>query len=327
MAAGPARRAGVGGKLRARVPGGAGRGPLDSGRARQPIAAMPDPTSRDDPAGARAPDVRLGTQGWNYDDWVGPFYPSGTRAGDFLGVYARAFRAVEVDSTFYAIPPVRTVRGWADRTPPGFTFALKLPQSITHERRLRGDDAFDQARLFFDRARELEDKLGPVLVQLGPDFGPAELPALVRFLPQLPDDVPVAIEFRQREWMSEGVLALLAEHRVAIALSDGRWIPRRWMLRLAERLAERPTAPFAYVRWMGPNRDLVDYSRIQVDRSRELEAWSGVLAALARTVGPVWGFVNNHFAGHSPQSARDLQRLLGQRPVEPEQLGEQMTLF
>ena len=65
--------------------------------------------------------IRLGTQGWNYDAWVGPFYPTGTRPADYLTVYARAFDTVEVDSTFYAVPPTKTVRGWYDRTPAGFT--------------------------------------------------------------------------------------------------------------------------------------------------------------------------------------------------------------
>ena len=128
--------------------------------------------------------MRLGTQGWNYDAWVGPFFPDGTRQTDFLTVYARAFDTVEVDSTFYAVPAAKTVRGWHDRTPEHFTFALKLPQEITHEHRLR--DCGDIADLFFDRARELRAKLGPVLIQLGPDFGPAELPALANMLPTLP---------------------------------------------------------------------------------------------------------------------------------------------
>lgn len=268
-----------------------------------------------------AGDILIGTQGWNYDAWVGPFYPGGTRGADFLTVYARAFGTVEVDSTFYAIPPVKTVRGWHDRTPPGFRFALKLPQEVTHERRLR--DAGDVAALFFDRARELGDKLGPILVQLGPDFGPTELPALAAFLPKLPHDLSIAVEFRQRGWLYEGVLALLAEHNVALALSDARWIPRKQMLALAA----RPTADFAYVRWMGPDRSIVDYSRIQVDRTRELEAWSQALWGLTQRVKVAYGYVNNHFAGHSPQSARELQRLLGQRAVEPETLGEQMSLF
>jgi uncharacterized protein YecE (DUF72 family) len=110
---------------------------------------------------------------------------------------------------------------------------------------------------------------------------------------------------------------------VALALTDARWIPRRQMIALAE----RPTADFAYLRWMGPNRDIVDYSRIQVDRTRELELWAQALRALAPRVRTAYGFVNNHFAGHSPASGRDLQRLLGQTPVMPDQLGEQFSLF
>jgi uncharacterized protein YecE (DUF72 family) len=265
--------------------------------------------------------LRLGTQGWNYDAWVGPFYPEGTRPAEYLTVYARAFETVEVDSTFYAIPPVKTVRGWYDRTPPGFTFALKLPQEITHERKLR--DSADLAEQFFDRARELGVKLGPVLIQLGPDFGPVELPALANLLPTLPRDIKFAVEFRQRGWINDGVLALLAEHGVALTITDARWIPRKQMLALAK----RPTANFIYFRWMGGNREIVDYSRIQIDRSRELEQWAEVLATLAKVRVKVYGYVNNHFAGHSPQSVRELQRLLGQAPVNPESLGEQMSLF
>lgn len=282
-----------------------------------------DPTAPPPPAA-----VRLGTQGWNYTAWAGSFYPTGTRPADFLATYARAFSTVEVDSTFYAVPAERVVMGWAARTPPDFRFALKLPQVITHEHRLRGGD--DVLETFFDRARLLGPKLGPVLVQLSPEFGPDELPALVRFLPKLPADVQVAVEFRQRGWLSEGVLNLLADFGVAPALSDGKWVPRRWTLALADRFAARPPAPFAYVRWMGPNRDLVDHSRVQVDRSREQAAWAQAVIAMTRAgsgVRAVYGYVSNHWAGHSPQSTRDLQRLLGQRPVDPDTLGDQLSLL
>jgi uncharacterized protein YecE (DUF72 family) len=274
----------------------------------------------DRPTGGSAR-VRIGTQGWNYDAWVGPFYPVGTRPADFLSIYSRAFDTVEVDSTFYATPPVKTVRAWAERTPPGFKFALKMPQEITHERRLR--DVDDAAALFFDRARELEDKLGPILLQLSPDFAPVELPALARFLPTLPRDIRFAVEFRQRGWIHDGVLALLAEHGVALTLTDARWIPRKQMMQLAA----QPTTDFVYVRWMGPDRAIIDYSRVQVDRSQELELWAGVLWPLAVKGRSVYGYVNNHFAGHSPESARQLQLLLRQTPVDPARLGEQLTLF
>lgn len=267
------------------------------------------------------PRVYLGTQGWNYDAWVGPFYPEGTRAPDFLTVYARAFNSVEVDSTFYAIPPSKTVKAWARRTPPDFVFSLKLPQEITHERRLR--DVEGLTAEFCERARELGPKLGPILIQFGPDFGAVELPALAHFLPHLPRDMRFAIEFRQRGWIHDGVLALLADHNIALTVTDGRWIPRKQMLSLAA----RPTADFIYARWMGPDRSIVDYSRVQVDRTAELELWSSVLWPLVEQGRVAYGYVNNHFAGHSPASVRELQRLMKQTVVDPEAIGEQMTLF
>jgi len=268
--------------------------------------------------------IFIGTQGWNYAAWVGPLYPRGTRASEYLPTYARLFRAVEVDSTFYAAPDAKAVRGWAERTPPDFTFALKMPKAITHERRLRNAD--DLVGEFLDRARELGPKLGPILLQMGPDFAPDELPAVAPFLASLPHDLRFAIELRQSRWMDSGVLPhlleVLARHGVALALSDGRWIPRETMLELAE----RATADFLYVRWMGPDREITDYSRVQFDRSEEIRAWSEVLKHAANT-RDVFGFFNNHFAGHSPASAREMQRLVGQEPVDPESLRGQRSLF
>ena len=265
--------------------------------------------------------LRIGAQGWNYDAWVGPFYPSGTKPAAFLTTYARAFDTVEVDSTFYAIPAKKTVQGWAARTPAKFTFALKLPQEITHERRMR--DAGDVLVPFIEAARELGDKLGPILIQCGPDFGPGELPALTHFLPLLPPDLQWAIEFRQRGWINEGVIALLREHGVSLALSDGKWIPRNVLFKLAE----EPTANFAYVRWMGPDRSIVDYSRIQVDRSKEVSLWTETLRGLLGKVKTAFVYINNHFAGHSPASIRMLQEAMGQKVVKPEALGDQLGFF
>ena len=268
--------------------------------------------------------ILIGTQGWNYTAWVGPFYPEGTRPAEFLSMYARAFATVEVDSTFYAVPAAKVVRGWAQRTPPEFIFALKMPQEVTHERRLR--DADDVVERFLDAARELGPRLGPILVQMGPDFAPDELGALERFVRGLPRELRFAVEVRQAKWMKPDVradlLALLAEHGMALALSDGRWIPRETMTELAE----RPTAGFHYVRWMGPNRDITDYSHLQFDRTDEIRTWADVLKRAA--VGTdLFGYFNNHFAGHSPANARDMQSLLGQRPVDPATLGEQISLF
>ena len=265
--------------------------------------------------------IRIGAQGLNYDAWLGGFYPSGTRATDFLSVYARAFDTVEVDSTFYAIPPERTIEGGVRRTPDEFVFALKLPQSITHERRLR--DSEDETALFIERARGLGRKLGPILMQLGPDFTIHELPALTGYLAGWPPEVALAVEFRHPSWVARDVHATLAEHGVSLALSDGPWIPRDTLLKLAE----HPTADFFYIRWMGPDRAITDHSRVQVDRSREIEGWATAMRAMAASGRAVWAYSSNYYAGHAPQTARDAQAALGQRTVSPDRLGVQMSLF
>jgi uncharacterized protein YecE (DUF72 family) len=265
--------------------------------------------------------VRIGTQGWNYAAWLGPFYPAATRQSAFLSVYARAFDTVEVDATFYSVPSASTVRGWAERVPPGFTFALKMPQEVTHVHRLR--DARELADEFFDRVRLLGSKLGPILMQFAPEFTPSELPALAAFLPHVPRDLAVAVEFRHKGWVHDGVLALLAEHNIALALTDTRFISRRVTLSLVD----RPTADFAYVRWLGPDRDLVDHSRLQVDRARDLAVWADAVRRLEARVKTVYAYMSNFFAGHAPASARMLQELLGQPPVPPAHLGDQLTLF
>jgi uncharacterized protein YecE (DUF72 family) len=265
--------------------------------------------------------LRLGCQGWNYPDWVGPFYPIGTRQADFLRNYAKAFDTVEVDSTFYAIPAESTVRGWASRVPDHFRFSLKLPQEITHQRRFLDSHATEVE--FFERARLLGEKLGTILVQLGPDFGTHERDALEAFLARRPRDLDLAVEFRQRDWITADTLSQLSSHGVALCLSDARWIPRKWMLAACE----RPTADHVYVRWMGPDRAITDYSRVIHDRSEELTAWAEALPAILERVRVAYGYVNNHFSGHSPANVRTLQAALGEPVVPPEQLDDQISLL
>lgn len=267
--------------------------------------------------------VHLGTQGWNYPAWVGPFYPAGTRSPAMLALYARAFPTVEIDSTFYAIPAEPVVQGWRERSRPGFVFALKVPQEITHERRLV--DAADVLHRFVERARLLGDRLGPLLLQMPPDWAATKVAreALEAFLPALPADLRFAIEFRDPRWLDGDTLALLRGHGVATALVEGRWVKREDVLAAAE----TPTADFAYVRWMGPDRSLTDYSHVQVDREGELDTWSRALRGLAERVRDVFGYFNNHFQGHSPESARRMQERLGQPIVHPADLRDQQELF
>lgn len=263
----------------------------------------------------------IGTQGWSYPDWVGRFYPDGTPASRYLATYAKAFSSVEVDSSFYAIPPASHFLGWRDRTPRSFRFSLKLPGELTHERRLRGGD--EVLTTFCKRAELLEEKLGPILIQLPPDFSPDERLALEAFLRRLPAGFAFAVEFRHAGWLDEGVGAVLSDAGVGHALSDGPWISRERVM--AEAL--RPTAKLAYFRWLGNRPHVEAYTHVQVDRAAEITAWSVVLEKIQGQVREVYGYFNNHYEGHSPASARRLLRELGEPVVEPDELDPQLSLF
>ena len=270
-----------------------------------------------------AAEILIGTQGWQYQEWVGPFYPPGTAPPRMLEYYARAFRTAEIDATFYAVPADKTVAGWQEQVPAAFRFAAKIPQQITHELRLV--NVREPLERFVERMRGLDSRLGAYLVQLSPDFAPTPLnhEALVVFLDLLPVDSRWAVEFRDPRWLEPPLLERFRERNVAIVLADSRWVPRDVTLGLAH----EPTANFAYVRWMGPDRRISDFSRIRVDREEELAEWAAALSRLASRVRTVFGYFNNHWQGHSPASARRLQRLLGQRPVDPAALREQAELF
>lgn len=268
--------------------------------------------------------VHLGTQGWNYQDWVGPFYPRGSRASEFLDLYARVFETVEIDSSFYAIPSEASVKSWRKRAPAGFTYSLKLPQQITHEQHLR--DSEDALERFCQRALELGDTLAMVLIQLPPDFSPRAWPSLESFIHLLPSEIRFAVEFRDQSWLVEPmldqVLKLFAKREVALALVEGQWVQRGlWF-----QILDRPTSPLAYVRWMGP-RDLTDFSRVQINRDRELAEWAEAFDFLCQRVEAVYGYFNNHFQGHSPASCNHFKRLIGQPVIEPESLISQPSLF
>lgn len=265
--------------------------------------------------------LHVGTQGWLYDDWAAAFYPEGTSSADTLRLYGRAFDSVEVDSTFYAVPSARTVRGWVERTPPGFTFTLKMPREITHERRLREPEPV--LGEFVARVRGLGDRLGPVLIQLAPDFTPDQFATLEEFLPLLPDDLRFAVELRHQGWINRETHDLLTMHRVALALSDGHWVPRTWLMQLVD----RPTADFHYIRWMGPDRSLTDFSHVQTPRPEELDAWAAAIRPLPARGLDTFAYFSNFFEGHAPASARALQERLGLSVVDPGTLGEQISLF
>ena len=255
----------------------------------------------------------IGTQRWQFRAWEGGFYAPGIPESEMLESYSRMFPTVEVDATFFGVPAAPVVKDWRSRVPQGFKFSLKLPQEVTHSKRLAGDmDVIDR---FLDRAHLLEDALGPILVQLPSNFLPskAERQKFMNFVPKLSKDVRWVFEFKHPAWLNEEVLAQLSEHKVAVALVDGRWIPREKMIEIAK----QPTTDFVYVRWMGSGPRLFDHSKPSREQKTEVKAWGQTLKKKSLRVDTVYGYFHNEFEGHAPHSARAMQKLLGVNPVDP----------
>jgi uncharacterized protein YecE (DUF72 family) len=244
----------------------------------------------------------LGTQGFAFNDWVGPFYPPGTPRESYLEDYARHFCTVEIDSTFYGAPRDSVVRGWHDRTPPEFTFAAKFPKAITHDQKLEG--AEDEAKAFVATMQALGDKLGVLTLQFAYDFTPDFLPRLDAFLAGLPGGPRYAVEIRNRRWLTPKLGEMLSSHNAALVLQDLYYMPRmEWI-----------TADFTVIRWLGRRSDIGRFDRIQIDRAKEMTAWAGRVRRFMDEGVDVYGYFNNHFAGHSPASVRLFEEILHRIP-------------
>lgn len=277
---------------------------------------------------ASARKVLIGTSGWSYRDWVGPFYPEGTPAREYLSHYARQFPVVEVDSTFYAQPRQKSVENWARQTPDSFRFALKVPRTVTH-----GTDSerADLARVLRDRDGEVErflENLEPLgerlacLVFQFPYFRVREMAAadflerLGATLERLPRDRRAAVEIRNKSWISPTYLGLLETHCAAAVLNDHPYMPPPTQLLQLGMV----TTDFAYVRLLGDRhaieRETRTWERIVVDREDSLDEWAGVIQEVTRRPGVrrIYTFSNNHYAGHAPATCRDLAARLDSRP-------------
>lgn len=249
-----------------------------------------------------AGDIWLGTQGFSFDDWVGPFYPAGTSKSAYLEQYAQHFSAVEIDSTFYATPRANVVAGWRERTPSDFRFAAKFPRLITHDKKLVGAEGDAQA--FVGTMEALGDKLGVLILQFAYDFTPERFDLLDAFLGALPNSTRYAVEVRNREWLDPDFGEMLSHHNAALVLQDLHYMPR----------LDWTTADFTVIRWLGRRKDIEVFDRIQIDRGPILQEWAERVESFLNQGIDVFGFFNNHFAGHSPESVRQFASLLGMDP-------------
>ena len=271
--------------------------------------------------------IQIGCQGWNYDDWTTQaggetiFYPRGTRSNEMLGFYAEIFDTVEVDSTFYAVPSTATIESWYRKTPEDFTFSLKMPQSITHEYNLR-EASLPILEEFCERISLLKEKLAAILIQLPPNFQASKenAQALREFLAELPGEIRFAIEFRQREWLTDWTFTELKKHNVALCLVEGNWIPRAKIFEAIE----RKTADFSYVRFMG-ERDLTTFDRVARPQDGHLQVWKKEIEKLKTK--DVYIYFSNFYEGFAPASANKLKEFFGQKKIEAEILENQKSLF
>jgi uncharacterized protein YecE (DUF72 family) len=161
------------------------------------------------------------------ESWTGRLFTVKAKRADWLSQYSQAFGTVEGNSTFYGLPTPEAVERWIAQTEPGFQFALKFPRAITHDKQLRGAEIETQAFLSVLEPLHAAGRLGPSFVQLPPAFSGSQLADLERYLDMLPEHMPWAVEFRHRDYFSEGrweqqADELLASRGIDRVLLDSR---------------------------------------------------------------------------------------------------------
>lgn len=275
--------------------------------------------------------IHLGTSSWNFDEWRGVFYPEKMTAKDFLPYYVGKFNSVEVNTSFYALPRQSTVDGWLENVPPGFTFSLKLPRSISHDKKLVDCEA--ETRDFLAIQRQLGAMAGPGFLQLPPQFTRERYgKVLADYLEWLGTElqkaenrqVRLAVEVRAADLLTPAFAGFVAERGLALVLGDriipdgsqppgpaGQLAPDLFDAWLAL-VAAGSTPPFVLIRWIGDNRDSVWAD--PVDRNRKfvfarderLDLWAQRIAMLHKAGIEIFGYMHNPYEGHAPISLNRL---------------------
>jgi len=251
--------------------------------------------------------IRFGASGFSYDDWVGVVYPADLPKWKWLAFYAQEFDTVELNVTYYRIPEPKTVSGWVERTPEGFTFSVKAHQSLTHE---RGSPEFEAYRESLAPLLQA-GKLACVLAQFPHSFHPtAENQAYLGRLREGLAELPTVVELRDRRWLDEGAFDLLKDLGFGFCCVDEPDLPG-----LMPPIV-RTTSPLAYVRFHGRNAqkwweheqawERYDYTYSEP----ELREWMPRLRQLEEESDLVLVYANNHYRGQSVDTLRKLQAMI-----------------
>jgi uncharacterized protein YecE (DUF72 family) len=264
----------------------------------------------------------LGCAVWSFKGWIGEFFPSGSRASDFLRLYGQRLTAVEGNTTFYAAPDKKTVARWVEETPPGFQFCPKLPRDLTHQPSLQPSIA--GALRFLELMQGLSDRLGPIFAQLPPYYGPRQFGDLLAFLQAWPrNEAPLALEVRHPDWFKESQAEMLTDALTQLGVGrvlldtrpiyDGPDDPQIGPERRKPKLPLQPTvtAPFSLVRFIShPQRDF---------NRPYLEEWADRITHQLREGTQVYFFMHCPVEVQSPGTARLFQHVLEQHgaPIPP----------
>ena len=248
--------------------------------------------------------IYLGTSGWSYKDWVGPFYLSEEESK--LAYYSKVFDTAEIDSTFYAYPTKGTVYGWLKYTRPEFVYSAKLSRLITHKKKLdvkQGVEADLERFCELMKPLLLEGKLACLLIQFPPGLK-FDLKLLEDFLAILPKEFRFAVEFRHNSWLKNEVFGLLERYNVAYTVVDEPLLPPEVHV----------TADIAYFRWHGRGERPWYYYRY---KKEELEPWIPKIEKAAEQTKAVYGYFNNHFHAYAVENCLQTLEMLG--IITPEQ--------
>ena len=265
--------------------------------------------------------IRLGTSSFTADGWSGAFYPRGVKSADYLRYYSSRFDTVEVDSTFYRCPTIEAVNNWALKTPPGFIFSLKIPQSITHQKILM--DCEREFEEFVSTAGMLGEKLGPMVFQF-PYFNKDVFNSPVQFLGRLKSffkklprgGYKFAVEIRNKWWLTKRFADLLKDNNVALVLQDHSLMPS------AERLfstIDPITANFTYIRLLGDRKAIeaktTVWNQVVEDRTASMTSWVDVCQMVQRRGIPQYVYFNNHYEGFAVASVERFRRLCAAKGI------------
>ncbi len=243
-------------------------------------------------------DIRLGTSGWSYKEWVGPFYAD--KKTKMFTHYCKVFNTAEINSTFYAYPSKRTVLAWVRNSPKGFVFTAKLPQVITHEKKLELERGVKADLFRFVELMEPLQRIGklPVLlIQLPPSLK-RDLHLLEKFFEILPEEFRFAVEFRHKTWWDGETWKLLGKHGVANTILDEPLLPPEPVV----------TTDFAYMRWHGRGKSSWYNYRYSID---ELKPWIPKVKEVSEKTTAIYGYFNNHFHGYAVENCLEVLEMLG----------------